>query len=260
MTRKQRLEDYCRTHTFNKKPTREDLQYIAVDDENKIMYCALHKVASKTWIKILEDLRGVKEYVRRWGLFRRFGDYTEEEKVLRLQTYFKFLIVREPLHRLLSTFKERWIQGGRDQNSSRIGRQLIVLSLRPEELNQNEENHISFSEFIQYFSTNVTREPHCLQYEKICHPCVLKYDFIGHFETMGEDGPVILKMAGIDDRVTFPPIHKATGSSEVLKYYSQVPPRYITRLGELYRNDFEMFGYEYLGPVKHLLHQSTNGA
>ena len=63
-------------------------------------------------------------------------------------------------------------------------------------------------------------------------------------------------MAGTDSRVTFPPIHKSSGPSEVLKYYLTVPLKYIHRLGEQYRNDFEMFGYEYLGAVKTLLKQS----
>ena len=39
-------------------------------------------------------------------------------------------------------------------------------------------------------------------------------------------------------------------SDDLLKYYSQVSPRYIRKLGEQYRKDFEMFSYEYLGSVK----------
>ena len=131
--------------------------------------------------------------------------------------------------------------------------------LRPNDPNpegKHGDYDVSFSEFIQYFSGNVSRYPPCLQYEKICHPCAINYDFIGHLETLQKDGPRILKMAGIDDRVTFPPVHKSTDSDEVLEYYSQVPPRYIKQLGEHYRNDFEMFGYEYLGSVKKLLNQS----
>ena len=33
---------------------------------------------------------------------------TEEQRAIRLKTYFKFLFVREPLHRLLSAFKNRF--------------------------------------------------------------------------------------------------------------------------------------------------------
>ena len=79
---------------------------------------------------------------------------------------------------------------------------------------------------------------------------------VADLETLEDDAPLLLKMAGIDDRVSFPPIYESTGSGEVLEYYSQVPPRYIRQLGEQYRNDFEMFGYEYLGSVKKLLNQS----
>ena len=134
----------------------------------------------------------------------------------------------------------------------------IVQALRPQEYDPQGENYVKFSEFIQYFSSNISRNQHWRQYEKICHPCAINYDFIGHFETMGADGPMVLKMAGIDDRATFPSIYESTGSDEVLEYYSQAPPRYIRKLGEQYRSDFEMFGYEYLGSVKKLLNKSIS--
>ena len=70
----------------------------------------------------------------------------------------------------------------------------------------------------------------------------------------------ISKKAGIDDRVSFPPFHKSTNSDGVSKYYSQVSPRYIRQQGEHYRNDFEMFSYEYLGSVKKLLNQSFSSS
>ena len=34
-----------------------------------------------------------------------------------------------------------------------------------------------------------------------------------------------------------------------------IPVDVIKRIGELYRGDFEMFGYEYLGPTKQLLNE-----
>ena len=218
--RKQRLNDYCLTHTFNDQPTEEELQYIAVDDKNKIIYCALHKVASRTWIGIFEEAIGIKPRARRWGVFRRLGSYSEEEKSLRLKTYFKFLIVREPLHRLLSSFKERYLPGASHRRETREFRQLIVSRVRPDDFNPlqiRKDYDVSFSEFIQYLSNNFTRTADCRQYERMCHPCFINYDFISNFETMGDDGPLVLKMAGISDRVTFPPIHEATDSDQVLE-------------------------------------------
>ena len=151
-TRKQRLHDYCLTHRFNKKPTEEELQYIAVDDENRIIYCALQKVGSKTLIGLLEKARGIKKTVMRWDFFRRFGSYTEEEKLFRLQTYFKFLIVREPLQRLLSTFKERYIDGAPKRHVDRDNRKLIVSRLRPNDPNPEGKNGDYYVSFLNSFS------------------------------------------------------------------------------------------------------------
>ena len=75
---------------------------------------------------------------------------------------------------------------------------------------------------------------------------------------MQEDAPLALKLAGIDSRVTFPPIHESTYNCEVLEYFSKVPPEYITRLGEVYRRDFDMFGYDYLSHVRPLLIGNEN--
>ena len=72
---------------------------------------------------------------------------------------------------------------------------------------------------------------------------------------MKEDAPLLLKMAGIKESAKFPPIHKSTSTAQVVNYYSKVPVDVIKRIGELYRSDFEMFGYEYLGPIKKLLNQ-----
>ena len=190
------------------------------------------------------------------NVWKRLYQYTDEEKAIRLQTYFKFLFVCEPLHRLLSAYKDKFIG---NKQSSRSSRNAIVKSYRPYDYyNASVKNKVSFPEFIKYFSSNISRNHHWRQYEKLCYPCIINYDFIGHLETLEEDAPLLLKMAGIDDRVTFPPVHKSTSSSEVLEYYSQVPSEYITRIGELYRSDFEMFVYDFLGEVRPLLKNSSS--
>ena len=165
--------------------------------------------------------------------------------------------MREPLQRLLSAYKDKFI--GKGMRVSKTARNAIVQSYRPQDyIRDSEGNLVSFPEFIKYFSDDVQRDQHWRQYEKLCHPCVMNYDFIGHLETLEEDAALLLKVAGIEDRVTFPPVHKSTGSSEVLQYYAQVPPKYITRIGELYRSDFEMFGYDFLEAVQPLLNNSLS--
>ena len=252
--RKQHLKEYCRNHTYNKSLGTEDVYMLAVDDDLKLIYCVIPKVGTTTWKRAIAKSREIEPRINRWNLWKRLSNYTEEERNERLKTYFKFVFVREPLQRLLSAYKNKFLQ---IPSYTKDLRKEIVQSLRPQDFKPEGKNFVKFKEFIQYFSSNMSRDQHWRRYEKLCHPCVIDYDFIGHLETLKEDAALLLKIAGIDSRVTFPPIHKSTGPSEVLKYYSTVPLKYIHRLGEQYRNDFEMFGYEYLGPVKNLLKQSS---
>ena len=255
------LKDYCLKHSFNKILTKTQLKFIVVDDEHKIMFCTIPKVASTTWKRVLADLSGLRQgiFVHRPGLWRRLNEYQEKEKSILLKTYFKFVFVREPLHRLLSAFKDKFI--GKNRNFSKNIRKIIVKAFRPKDFDPNGDNNITFAEFVQYYSRDtISRNPHWRQYGDLCHPCVINYDFIGHLETMKEDATLLLKMAGIEDRVKFPPIHNSTSSREIISYYSTVPSECISRLAEQYRNDFDLFGYEYLGPVKQLLNQSSIGS
>ena len=254
------MKNYCLMHSYKTKLVGEDLEFMIVDDKNKIIYCTIPKVSSTTWKRVFWDLHGRdknRKHIESMDLWQTLDQYTEEERLQRIETYFKFIFVREPLHRLLSAYKDKFMKRGRI--CSKVTRKEIVKAYRPQDYKPNgnyNDIKIAFAEFIQYFSSHMPQNEHWKQYEQLCHPCVINYDFIGHLETLEEDASLLLKMAGIDDRATFPPIHKATGSDEVLEYYSQVPPRYITRLGEQYRGDFEMFGYDYLAPVQPLLNNS----
>ena len=225
---------------------------LAVDDEQKFIYCVIPKVGTSTWKSVLARPRGNDPGINRWVMWKRLTNYTEEERNTRLKTYFKFMFVREPLHRMVSAYKNKFLQ---NPGFTKDIRKEIVKEFRPESYDPDGKNFVSFPEFIQYFSDNKTRDQHWRQYEKICHPCVIDYDFIGHYETLKEDAPLLLKMAGIKESAKFPPIHKSTSTAQVVNYYSKVPVDVIKRIGELYRSDFEMFGYEYLGPIKKLLNQ-----
>jgi len=251
VARKQHLKEYCLKNKFDKNPLPEELHMLAVDDEQKFIYCVISKVGTTTWKKVLARPRGIRPGTNRWIMWKRLSNYTEEERSQRLKTYFKFVFVREPIQRMLSAYKDKFLL---HERYTKDMREEIVKALRPKNYKPEGKNFVSFPEFLQYFSDNKTRNQHWRQYEKICHPCVVDYDFIGHMETLEEDATLLLRMMGIDDRTSYPPIQKQrTSSSEVLKYYSQVPTQYIERIAELYRSDFDMFGYEYLGPVKKLL-------
>ena len=148
------MREYCLKHSYKTKPARKDLQFILVDDKNKIIYCAIPKVSSTTWKRVLADLRGLDkniEKIHSEDLWRWLYQYTEEERSKRIKTYFKFIFVREPLHRLLSAYKDKFMR--RDRRCSKSARKKIVEAYRPQDYKPRgsyNNINITFAEFIQY--------------------------------------------------------------------------------------------------------------
>lgn len=266
--RKEQLEKYCLEHfEQNPQPTRQQLGQLLFDDENKYIYCAVPKSASTPMKRTLLNLRNDSEKFAKWNphtprLWKHMSEYNTSENSKRLQTYFKFLFVREPLHRLLSGYEDKFF--GKNRLYTNGFRQLIVKAYRPEDVEDvsTATNNVTFAEFLRFIVTSsnyLTRDDHWRQYEHLCFPCTLKFDFIGHFETLADDVAYVLKKAGFNERVTFPPFRSSRVLSNFMTYYSQVPREIILRLGEAFRNDFEMFGYPFPGPLKNLLANNTSG-
>ena len=67
------------------------------------------------------------------------------------------MFVREPLHRMVSAYKYRFLQ---TPGETRDVRKEIVKEFRPESYDPEGKNFVSFQEFIQYFSDNKTRDQH----------------------------------------------------------------------------------------------------
>ena len=97
---------------------------------------------------------------------------------------------------------------------------------------------------------------HWDNYVNICGMCAINYDFIGHYETFDQDLTDFKEAAGLTpEQAKFFNVH-ATNQSDtaslMLIYYSQIPLEWIHRLGQLFRANFEKFGYSFLGPLKSL--------
>ena len=67
------------------------------------------KVGTSTWKTVLARPRGNNLRINRWVLWKHLTNYAEDERNTRLKTYFKFMFVREPLHRMVSAYKYRFL-------------------------------------------------------------------------------------------------------------------------------------------------------
>ena len=174
------------------------------------------------------------ELMKQIGL-RSLSTYSREEIQERLQTYFKFLVVRHPFERLLSAFRSKFAQ------STGVQSDFIQYEPYIRKQGKGKNAKVSFSNFVGYLSSvynfstshffkrfNITMsdsvfqidlksrkhiarrvnenhllvkgskyfDEHWAQYSTLCHPCHIDYDYIVKFETMREDAAYVLSKLG----------------------------------------------------------------
>lgn len=171
-----------------------------------------------------------------------------------LDTYQTFFFVREPFERLLSAYRDKFV--GKTTHfyqevEKNIVREVRGDAPRMEESTGGRPSFDDFTSYIDRLSNSSLWDMHWRPSHQTCYPCAVNYDYVGYFDTIKEDADYILKKLGLDKEVEFPSFK--SGTSKLLEaHYSQIPLDRIIRLAEIYREDFEMFGFNYPDSIKRL--------
>ena len=175
-----------------------------------------------------------------------------------LDSYTRFIFVREPFSRLLSGYKDKFVNKVRPNKQRWFDIEKSIHPKTSKESLLSAKVLLSFKEFIEWVINDVNvkidgANQHWKPFHEICKPCSYDWNFIGHYEFLSDDINYVRKLARAETLEPFPISQESKTSSELISYYSQVPPKWIMRLGEIYRADFEMFGYSFPGPLKELV-------
>ena len=137
-----------------------------------------------------------------------------QRKQSALQSYYKYVMFRNPLERLASSYRskvERFSCIGLNDAQPHFNwlRKEIFSSLRPNEyMAWKEDNginpvNISFSEFIEFWLHNpiVNKidgylDEHFLTISDMCQPCRTRFDFYGNFNHFDRDAQVLVDRIG----------------------------------------------------------------
>lgn len=75
-------------------------------------------------------------------------------------------------------------------------------------------------------------------------PVILRYDFIGHQETLQEDVEHLLNILKVPSNIQIPSsYHNLTFTDSVESFFQTVPLKDRIKLYKLYESDFKVFGY-----------------
>ena len=197
----------------------------------------------------------------------RLSSISPKRQKQMLETYFKFTFVREPFERILSVYKDKFVrlrQVRVDREIRKFHGREILKNFRPDASKSalSKLNGITFREFIEYLVTKGSNKTtpvmdwHWDNYINICGMCAINYDFIGHYETFNQDLADFKEAAGLSpeeaSRFNVYASNKSDTASSLLSHYSQIPIEWIDILGRLFRANFEMFNYDFPGPLKSL--------
>ena len=261
------IKDIFPSGTKNRQVPSYYFRNIIVSDEHRLLYCYVPKVACSNWKRVLLVLNGdatdpwkvntADVHNRTLGLFRYLNEYTPDEIVHRLYTYTKFLFVRHPFERLISAYRNKFIDSYNLTFFKGLYGRYIIKHYRknPDALSLRTGEGVSFTEFVKFIlnSPAETADRHWRRYDALCHPCLIYYDYIGKFENLVSDSSNLLKLLQVDDKVQFP--YNKTSSYSVpttvlaKEIFKELPSDLKMKLYNFYRDDFKMFGYskeEYL--------------
>jgi len=245
-------------------PSRPMWQNLICSKEHGLSFCPVFKSAStfilkkfllispggkynKETVKVLNGqansiARKEFGYLSGWD---QYPDFTLNGKTI--------IFVRHPFERILSAFRDKLedpsLKGAKfnEYYYNKYGRR-IVMHYRREKITGPTYKYPRFSEFIHYILDRDLRydDEHWGPYYKECTPCHIKYNFIGHFETLYWDIHLLANKTNLtsqwDDQNDY--FQSSTYKKISQEYFATIERDVIRRLYKRYKIDFEMFGYD----------------
>ncbi|XP_061085620.1 carbohydrate sulfotransferase 11 isoform X2 [Conger conger] len=263
--RRDQVSETCRAQGSSGRKRRVltpgDLRHLVVDDEHGLLYCYVPKVACTNWKRVMMVLTGRGRYADPMEIpsseahvpanLKTLSQYSIPEINRRLKSFLKFLFVREPFERLVSAYRNKFTLKYNTSFHKRFGTKIVRRyrkNATAEALRDGAD--VRFREFADYLADPATgREgplnEHWETVHSLCHPCHIRYDLVGKYETLEEDANYVLGLAGAGETLRFPSYAKSTRTTDLVaaRFFHNVSSRRQAQLYQLYRLDFLMFNY-----------------
>ena len=171
-----------------------------------------------------------------------------------IQDYYKFVMIRHPLERLVSGFRNK-IEPPFSDMSVRFPNYIkmtILQRYRSTEFEKWRDSKtkynlsVTFEEFILYYvnSDLTTVNPHLKPIIHTCHPCRVRYNFYGNFQMYSQDAQMAMKRLSINsDFYRNKSLHLSSQrtSNYLRQYYGRLSDVLKVRLYWKLREELEFY-------------------
>ena len=263
--RQRHLLSVCRRELDDELPESNEFEkrYL-IDPQHQLLYCQVSKAACTSWSYLLYEANlGYRPYVKGQQVhskeIRRSASVFLKHKLdLRLHGHFtKFLIMRHPLSRLLSAYRNIVEYNG----GPGPGRRVVKIITSRYRTTRKQLTLAQFIEFVTSTSDDgvkqrVTFDRHWTSYARACELCAIEYDYMIYFENMEvESGPILRQLGWPEDyfvkadRVnSYDDVKNATVlpfAPRKLSEYENINKTLLAKLIAHYELDMKLFGYTF---------------
>lgn len=267
--RKRHMAKMCKKYNIANTPVNLSAVYplkqIYVEDRHQLLFCEVPKAGWTNWKKLLLELSGnfkwkmLQNYTqdevhhfRLANFLTPLARYSKYGREFRLKNYLKFMFVRNPLERLLSSYRDKF-EDPFDPYLNKWGRYIVKnFKESPTQEELRTGRGVTFEEFVRFLldeykkkhSLKDISDIHWERYFELCSPCGMNYDVIGTYETIVTDANNILKMVDAQE-IKYPSFTSYYRKTQTVmdKYYEQIDRSEMKELINLYKPDADMFGY-----------------
>ncbi|XP_069988515.1 carbohydrate sulfotransferase 11-like isoform X2 [Penaeus vannamei] len=261
------VKKVCLALNISSPITEFQLSNILVDEETLTLYCSVPKVASTTMKKVFLRLTGgitsqefldIKErdIVHSHPLLKPL--YLPRYAKIRsdmLASYRKLLYVRNPLARVVSTYRdkvERYTGRERVNFPQYLAGKLKEKFGLSSRHRRSLEDLVTFKNFVKLILAQdddemIIMDPHWRSIHEMCNPCAIAYDFIGQFEHLPDDAPFLLRWLGVGRALRRLPADEfRNGAAQVThRYFSDLDAALKLSFFAKYFLDYVSFDYDF---------------
>ncbi|XP_070828211.1 carbohydrate sulfotransferase 8-like [Chaetodon trifascialis] len=262
-SRRRLLADVCAKYqpsVTEQRVSQRQVSRVYVEDRSRLLYCEVPKAGCSNWKRVLMVLGGSATSTRDIphdaahyaNHLRRLESYDRAGIAERLRSYTKVLFVREPFERLVSAFRDKF-ESPNSYYHPVFGRPIISrYRANATRSALRTGAGVTFREFVQYLldvRRPVGMDIHWEPVSQLCNPCLLRYNFIGKFESLEEEANFLLQSVGAPKNLTFPdfkdrnPLAERTSSRITQRYFAQLNSTERQRAFDFYYMDYLMFSY-----------------
>lgn len=232
---------------------RRRVTHFYVSDVRRVIYCGVPKTGTSNWKRLLLILEGKGQNVskmknsdvHRQPLTKLFSLLNKEKVKFSVNNFFRFLFVRHPFERLASVYRNKFGDNN-EYFEKTFGSNILRLcrkNLTAQEYNRGKG--VTFKEFARWLIEKEVYDQHWAPMYRLCHPCVIPFDFVGKMMTFSDDAKYVTRIINSDMKFPTNAFYRYnTSSSDLMDFYfSQLPQSMINSLYTLYKSDFELFDY-----------------